>query len=110
MTAAELVRRIDDAQKIVEFGVRFNADETARRVYRDDQNREETRAILTSFLKHVESYEWRISRNVYRWARDYDGLTFDGEEFEELHLVHPCLFDRFLNAYIKLISKNKRQE
>lgn len=109
MTAAELVKRIDDAQKIVAFGVRFNADETARSVYRDDQNREETRAILSSFLKKVESYEGRISRDVYRWARDYDGLTFDREKFEDLHYVHPCLFNGFLKAYIKLISKNKRQ-
>ena len=110
MTAAELIKRIDDAQKIVEFGVRFNADETARSVYRDDQNREETLALLTSFLKHVESYEGRISRDVYRWARDYDGLTFDRELFEELHHVHPCLFNGFLKAYIKLISGNKRKE
>lgn len=110
MTAAELIKRIDDAQKIVAFGVRFNADETARSVYRDDQNREETRAILTSFLKHVESYEGRISRDVYRWARDYDGITFDRESFEELHHVHPCLFNGFLKAYIKLNSSNKRKE
>lgn len=109
MTAAELVKRIDDAQKIVAFGVRFNADETARSVYRDDQNREETLAILSSFLKKIESYEGRISRDVYRWARDYDGLTFDLEKFEDLHHVHPCLFNGFLKAYIKLISKNKRQ-
>lgn len=109
MTAAELVKRIDDAQKIVAFGVRFNADETARSVYRDDQNREETLAILSSFLKKIESYEGRISRDVYRWARDYDGLTFDWEKFEDLHHVHPCLFNGFLKAYIKLISKNKRQ-
>lgn len=110
MTAAELVKRIDDAQKIVAFGVRFNADETARSVYRDDQNREETRAILSSFLKNVESYEGRISRDVYRWARDYDGLTFDREKFEDLHHVHPCLFNGFLKAYIKLNSSNKRKE
>lgn len=109
MTAAELVKRIDDAQKIVAFGVRFNADAAAQSIYNDDENREETRAILSSFLKKVESYEGRISRDVYRWARDYDGLTFDREKFEDLHHVHPCLFNGFLKAYIKLISKNKRQ-
>lgn len=108
MKASELVKRIDDAQKIVAFGVRFNADETARSVYRDDQNREETRAILSSFLKKVESYEGRISRDVYRWARDYDGI--DRESFEELHHVHPCLFNGFLTSYIKLISSNKQKE
>ena len=108
MTAAELVKRIAAAQKIVEFGVRFNADETARSVYRDDKNREETRSILSSFLKNVESYEGRISRNVYRWARSYDGPTFDRELFEELHHVHPYLLNGFLQAYIKRVSKNKR--
>ena len=110
MTAAELVKRIDDAQKIVAFGVRFNADAAAQSIYNDDENREETRAILSSFLKKVESYEGRISRDVYRWARDYDGPTFDRELFEELHHVHPCLFNGFLTAYIKLISSNKRKE
>lgn len=108
MTAAELVKRIDDAQKIVEFGVSFNADETARSVYSDDKNSEETRAILSSFLKNVETYEGRISRDVYQWAREYDGMTFDRETFEELHHVHPYIFNGFLRAYINFISSSKR--
>ena len=102
MKAAELVKRIDDAQQVVEFGVRFNAKETAQNVYNDDQNREETLAILSSFLKHVECYEGRISRDVYKWVRNYDGLTVDYDAFGDLHHIHPALFDEFLKAYIKL--------
>lgn len=121
MTAAELVKRIgdaqktvafriDDAQKTVNFSFQFNAYAAAQSVYNDDENREETLAILSSFLKNDESYEGSIPRNVYRWARDYDGITFDRELFEELHHVHPYLFNGFLKAYIKLISSNKRKE
>lgn len=102
MKSAELVKRIDDAQQVVEFGVRFNAKETAKKVYNDDQNREETLAILSSFLKHVECYEGRISRDVYKWARNYDGLTVDRDAFGDLHHIHPALFDEFLKEYIKL--------
>lgn len=102
MKSAELVKRIDDAQHVVEFGVRFNAKETAQNVYNDDQNREETLAILSSFLKDIESYEERISRDVYKWARNYDGLTVDHDAFDCLYHIHPALFDEFLKAYIKL--------
>ena len=102
MKAEKIVEIIDNAQQVVEFGVRFNANETAQSVYNEDQNREETRAILTSFLKHVEYYEERISRNVYKWARNYDGLTVDSDAFGCLHRIHPALFDEFLKAYIKL--------
>ena len=102
MKSTELVKRIDDAQQVVEFGVRFNAKETAQKVYNDDQNREETLAILSSFLKHVECYEGRISRDVDKWARNYDGLTVDRDAFGDLHHIHPALFDEFLKAYIKL--------
>ena len=102
MKAEKIVEIIDNAQQVVEFGVRFNADETARSVYSDDENIEETRAILSSFLKNVESYEERISRDVYKWARDYDGLTVDYDAFGVLHHIHPALFDEFLKEYIKL--------
>lgn len=109
MTAAELAKRINDALKIVEFGVIFNADETAWSVCRDDKNSEETRAILSSFLKNVETYEGRFSRYVYQWAREYDGITFDRETFEELHHVHPYILNGFLIAYINFISSSKQQ-
>ena len=102
MEAAKLVEIIDNAQQVVEFGVRFNANETAKKVCDMDENSAETMEILTSFLKHVESYEGRISRDVYEWARNYDGLTVDRDAFGCLHHIHPALFDGFLKAYIKL--------
>ena len=102
MEAAKIVEIIDNAQQVVEFGVRFNADETAQEVWDKDENKAETMEVLTSFLKDVESYEGRISRDVYKWARDYDGLTVDPAVFESLYRVHPALFDGFLKAYIKL--------
>ena len=102
MEAAKLVEIIDNAQQVVEFGVRFNANKAAQEVCDKDENRAETLEILTSFLKHVESYEGRISRDVYKWARNYDGLTVDRDAFGCLHHIHPALFDGFLKAYIKL--------
>ena len=102
MEAAKLVEIIDNAQQVVEFGVRFNADKAAQEVWDKDENRAETLAILSSFLKDVESYEGRISRDVYKWARIYDGLTVDRDAFGDLHHIHPALFDEFLKAYIKL--------
>ena len=102
MEAAKLVEIIDNAQQVVEFGVRFNANETAQEVCDKDENKAETMEILTSFLKHIESYEGRISRDVYKWARNYDGLTVDRDAFDCLYHIHPALFDEFLNAYIKL--------
>lgn len=102
MEAAKLVEIIDNAQQVVEFGVRFNANKAAQTVCDSDENNAETMGILTSFLKNVESYEGRISRGVYKWARDYDGLTVDRDAFERLYNIHPALFDEFLKAYIKL--------
>lgn len=102
MKAAKIVDIINNAQQVVEFGVRFNSNKAAQTVCENDENKAETTEILTSFLKHVESYEGRISRDVYRWARDYDGLTVDRDAFESLHHIHPALFDEFLKAYIKL--------
>ena len=102
MKAAEIVDIINGEQQVVEFGVRFNANKAAQTVCDNDENQAETIEILTSFLKDVECYEGRISRDVYKWARDYDGLTFDREKFEDLHYVHPALFDEFLKEYIKL--------
>ena len=102
MKAEKIVEIIDNAQQVVEFGVRFNANETAQKVCDMDENSAETMEILTSFLKYVECYEERISRNVYKWARNYDGLTVDCDAFGCLHHIHPALFDEFLKAYIKL--------
>ena len=102
METAKIVEIIDNAQQVVEFGVRFNADKAAQTVCDNDENQAETMDILTSFLKHVESYEGRISRDVYEWARNYDGLTVDRDAFGDLHQIHPALFDEFLKAYIKL--------
>ena len=102
MEAAKIVEIIDDAQQVVEFGVRFNANKTAQEVLDKDENRAETMEILTSFLKHVECYEGRISHDVYKWARNYDGLTVDYDAFDVLLNIHPALFDEFLKAYIKL--------
>ena len=102
MKAEEIVDIINDAQQVVEFGVCFNANKTAQEVWDKDENRAETMEILTSFLKHVECYEGRISRDVYKWARDYDGLTVDYDAFGDLHYIHPAIFDGFLKAYIKL--------
>ena len=85
MKAEKIVEIIDNAQQVVEFGVRFNANETAQKVCDMDENSEE-----------------RISRNVYKWARNYDGLTVDSDAFGCLHRIHPALFDEFLKAYIKL--------
>ena len=101
MKAEEIVDIINNAQQVVEFGVRFNANKAAQEVCDKDENQAETMEILTSFLKDVESYEGRISRDVYRWARDYDGLTVDRDAFGDLHYIHPALFDEFLKAYIK---------
>lgn len=102
MEAAKIVDIINDAQQVVEFGVRFNANKAAQEVCNKDENLAETMEILTSFLKHVECYEGRISRDVYKWARNYDGLTVDRDAFGALHHIHPALFDGFLKAYIKL--------
>ena len=102
MKAEKIVEIIDNAQQVVEFGVRFNANKAAQEVCDKDENQAETMEILTSFLKHIESYEGRISRDVYKWARDYDGLTADRDTFEALYHIHPALFDEFLKAYIKL--------
>lgn len=102
MEAAKLVEIIDNAQQVVEFGVRFNANETAQKVCDMDENSAETMEILTSFLKYIECYEGRISRDVYKWARNYDGLTVDSDAFGDLHHIHPALFDEFLKAYIKM--------
>lgn len=102
MKDEKIVEIIDNEQQVVEFGVRFNANKAAQIVCENDENKDETMGILTSFLKHVESYEGRISRGVYKWARDYDGLTVDSDAFERLYHIHPALFDEFLKAYIKL--------
>ena len=102
MKAEKIVEIIDNAQKVVEFGVRFNANDAAQTVCDNDENNTETIEILTSFLKHVECYEGRISRDVYKWARNYDGVTVDRDTFGCLHHIHPALFDGFLKAYIKL--------
>ena len=102
MKAEKIIEIIDNAQQVVEFGVRFNANEAAKKVCDMDENSAETMEILTSFLKNVESYEGRISRDVYEWARNYDGLTVDRDAFGCLHHIHPALFDGFLKAYIKL--------
>lgn len=102
MEAAKIVDIIKDAQQVVEFGVRFNANKAAQTVCDNDENNVETMEILTSFLKNVECYEDRISRDVYKWARNYNGLTIDHDAFDCLHRIHPALFDEFLKAYIKL--------
>ena len=102
MEAAKIVDIINGAQQVVEFGVRFNANKAAQTVCDTDENSAETMELLTSFLKHVECYEGRISRDVYKWARNYDGLTADYDAFDCLHYIHPALFDEFLKAYIKL--------
>ena len=102
MKAAKIVEIIDNAQQVVEFGVRFNANKAAQEVCDKDENQAETMEILTSFLKDIECYEERISRDVYKWARNYDGLTVDRDAFGDLHRIHPALFDEFLKAYIKL--------
>ena len=102
MKAEKIVEIIDNAQQVVDFGVRFNANKAAQEVCDNDENSAETVEILKSFLKNVESYERRISRDVYKWSRNHDGLTVDRDAFDCLYHIHPALFDGFLKAYIKL--------
>ena len=92
-----------DKQMAALFEERMNA---AKEIARRDDDERETKAILVAFVRCNERYdELRISDEVYRWARNYDGPIADEYDYRDLWNVNTDHLSDMLEEYIDLVDR-----